>query len=226
MRINREVYIFVGPPGCGKGTLSSLCVNELSWVQLSTGNMCRKHIIEGTEIGKTIDFVIKSGKLISDNMITDLVKTELEAALRLYDSVILDGFPRTEGQAKLLFDIIKDKKLDLHIIRFNVDYDIIVHRLTNRVVCSDKDCQAVYSLTTGSSLLPQKEGACDKCNAPLFRREDDKSDVIIKRLKEYDKQADQVVNFYKDRALPVSELLVDKPIHEVFHEFKKLIGKL
>lgn len=225
MRIDREIYIFVGSPGCGKGTLSSLCVSELSWIQLSTGNMCRKHIVEGTEIGKTIDFIIKSGKLISDSLITDMVKGELYSTLKDFNTIILDGFPRTENQARMLNELANNLELSLKLVKFVVDYDVVFNRLINRLVCSNKDCQAVYSLAANSTLLPKKDNECDKCFYVLFRREDDSREVIEKRLKEYDKQAEQVTNYFRNKQLPIIDLGVNKPIKEVFIDFKRLIGK-
>lgn len=226
MRINRDIYIFVGPPGCGKGTLSALCVKEFGWAQLSTGNMCRKHIVEQTEIGKKIDFVIKSGKLISDSLIADLVENELNLTLDDCTSVILDGFPRTEPQAKLLLEIYKELNLTgLTVVRFKVDDAIVFNRLANRLVCSNKDCQAVYSLSSQSSLLPKVEGVCDKCSSALYRREDDKDEVILKRLKEYEKQENLIIDFFREQGFPVYELDVNRPVQEVFLEFKRLIGK-
>lgn len=224
MDVQKKIYIFVGPPGCGKGTLSSACIKELGWAQLSTGNMCRKHILEGTEIGKTIDFIIKSGKLIADNLIVDLVKTELDTALATHDVVILDGFPRTKVQANLFFDIVRDQSLQVNIIQFVIDYDVLFKRLAHRVVCSNKDCQAVYSMAPGSSLIPHDAGLCDVCHSPLIKREDDMPHVVERRLKDYEKQADQVLEFYKEHDMSVIQLLVDKPIQDVFVTFKKLNG--
>lgn len=219
----RQLYIFMGPPGCGKGTLSAMCVQQLGWAQLSTGNMCRKHIMEGTQMGKTMDFIIKSGKLISDDLIVDMVKNELDQVLDHYDHIILDGFPRTEPQAKLLFELIRAKHLALTIIKFNVDHQELLNRLATRLVCSNKECQAVYSTKLSSALLPKVEGHCDRCGAPLIKREDDRADVVEKRLKEYDKQADQVLGYFAHQGLPLLSLSVSKPIQEVFFDFKKLI---
>ncbi len=100
MSTERSIVIFIGPPGAGKGSLSQLCVKELGWAQLSTGNLCRYHITEQTELGKQIDLAIKSGKLISDGVIVDMVDKALPETFKQSPIVILDGFPRTVAKHK------------------------------------------------------------------------------------------------------------------------------
>src|SRR5438105_2140053 len=105
-----NIFIFLGPPGSGKGSVSRLCIKDLGWVQLSTGNLCRKHIAKQTEIGKEIDFAIKSGKLVSDDLITNMVLEWFQKDFDDSHTVILDGYPRTIMQAQA-FTKLFDKQL-------------------------------------------------------------------------------------------------------------------
>ena len=107
MSIDR-VILFIGPPGSGKGTLSQKCVQKLGWQQISTGDLCRRHIAKQTEIGKSIDFAIKSGKLVSDGLISQMVFDWFRQENIESDVVILDGYPRTVNQAKD-FDELADQ---------------------------------------------------------------------------------------------------------------------
>ena len=106
MTSNQQLVIFIGPPGAGKGSISQLCVQAFGWKQLSTGYLCRKHINEQTEIGKEIDFSIKSGKLVSDRLIVTLVEQWLADPSQHESPIILDGFPRNIAQAEALHEII------------------------------------------------------------------------------------------------------------------------
>ena len=103
----RDIIVFIGPPGSGKGTLSGLCVKELGWVQISTGNLCRKHIADKTKIGQEIDFAIKSGKLVSDNLITDMIIDWFKHVGDQVRTVVLDSYPRTVAQAQALTSFLR-----------------------------------------------------------------------------------------------------------------------
>ena len=102
MKSVKDIYIFVGPPGSGKGSLSHLCKKNLGWAHLSTGNLCRQHIARMTDIGLKIDHAIKSGKLIDDELMIDMVASWIQEATELSSGIILDGFPRTVAQARAL----------------------------------------------------------------------------------------------------------------------------
>ena len=107
MNNQKNLIVFMGPPGAGKGSLSQLCVDEFGWVQLSTGFLCRKHIAAQTTIGRQIDFFIKSGKLVDDSLIVDMVEEWLAEQIDQQRGVILDGFPRSVVQAQALDEILK-----------------------------------------------------------------------------------------------------------------------
>lgn len=111
--MSQQAFIFMGPPGSGKGSLSKLCKTYWGWQQLSTGNLCRKHISEDTQIGKEIDFIIKSGKLISDELIASMVDAWLTDVVGKEYSLILDGYPRNFTQAQDLLRLIQDKYISI-----------------------------------------------------------------------------------------------------------------
>jgi adenylate kinase len=221
----QEAYIFIGPPGAGKGSLSKLCIEQFGWTQLSTGNLCRKHIAEDTHIGKQIDFTIKSGKLISDELITDMVDEWLGQTIKTEKSLILDGFPRNIIQAKSLFSLIRNKygSLKVKVVRFLISDDVAVSRICNRYICQNKQCQTVYSGCTQSGLLPKKEMQCDICEMPLGRRDDDSRDTVVNRLKVYrDFEKDMLDCLQAKNEL--IEVDMDRPLNEIFDTFKNTVA--
>lgn len=228
MSFAKNIFVFIGPPGSGKGSLSNLCVTQLGWVQLSTGNLCRKHILEQTPLGKEIDFAIKSGNLVSDHLITAMVEEWLidEMAKPEVSAIILDGFPRTAEQAHALDLLLKEqfKTVKLHIIRLNIPDEILVNRLSNRVVCQNKDCQAVYSMAEGSLLRPKNDMKCDLCGSPLGRRKDDEMNTVRERLAIYRRHEQALLSYYQKNHEQILSLNVDKPLVKVFEDFKKMVA--
>ena len=223
----RNVLIFTGPPGSGKGSLSQLCVSKLGFKQLSTGDLCRQHIEKQTEIGKKIDFIIKSGKLISDSLITQMV---YEWFMRYPDddaTVILDGYPRTVVQAEAFNSLITDDTLPLRVVvvQFAIDDDIVVKRLSSRHVCKNKDCQAVYSENPESMLLPKQAGICDECGHEVGRRRDDEPTVIRDRLRLYHQHEQDLLDFYNNVGYRIVEIDSDKPLSEMFHQFQRAVDR-
>lgn len=222
----QNVFIFIGPPGSGKGSISSLCTEKFGWKQLSTGNLCRKHIARQTKIGKEIDFAIKSGKLVSDSLITGMV---IDWFMQMGDQdgiTILDGFPRTRAQAES-FNELLEKQLDhlkLHVIRFGIRDESIIARLCGRYICQNKECQAVYSLLPGSALAPQCENVCDKCGMVIGRRKDDEENAVRERLEIYHRHEKQLLDFYRQIERHIHEIDADKSLHQVFEDFKSVVG--
>jgi adenylate kinase len=224
--VSNRIYIFIGPPGSGKGSLSALCVQKLGWLQLSTGNMCRREIGRSSEIGQQIAFLIKSGKLIPDGLIAGMVKKDLEESLNSNSNVILDGFPRTVSQAAEFETVLKDMQFvssNLSIVRLLASDDVVVERLTSRLICSNDTCQAVYS-TLDERLKPQQAMVCNTCNAPLRQREDDTRTVVQDRLDQYRFHENQLLDFYKQRDHVWFDVNVEKKLEDVFSEFKHVMA--
>lgn len=221
-----DVILFVGPPGAGKGSISQRCCKELGWVHLSTGNLCRKHISEQTDIGKEIDFAIKSGKLVSDKLIVDMIVDWFDSQKGKFHRVILDGSPRTVAQAKALVELGNQalQEVKFWVIRLVVPDEIVIERLSSRFICRDNDCQTVYSTVPGSQLAPKEGMVCDLCDTSLVRRKDDEPVAIEERLKTYYKHEQALLDFYRIQGQVIHELEVNAPLDEVFEDFRRIIG--
>lgn len=229
-RTTRIVYSFFGAPGSGKGTLAEKCVSDLGYLSLSTGNLIRKHISEKTDLGLKVESIINSGNLISDDIISEMVATWLVEALKINSNVILDGYPRTWIQAEK-FEIFRrsiNKEVDFKfcLIFFDIDKKEVLKRLSNRLVCSNRTCQKVYSLLLEK---PKVDKKCDYCHHDLIKRKDDEVGVISERLKVFDENKNQILDFYKKMGLEDNIIIleVDKksPV-EIFNEFVKLIENI
>ena len=221
-----KILVFIGPPGSGKGTVSSYCTKNLGWEQLSTGDLCRKHIKEQTEIGKQIDFSIKSGKLVSDSIIIEMVNGWLSEQLSAEQTVILDGYPRTVAQAEALDGFLQKSfpAVSLKIIRFMVADNVAIERICERYMCQNVDCQAIYSMACGAQLRPKVEMVCDVCSSPLRRRSDDTRESVAERLKIFHEHEKKLLDFYEQKEITVYELNAENPLPVVFEDFKELIG--
>ncbi|HEV2917193.1 MAG TPA: nucleoside monophosphate kinase [Candidatus Babeliales bacterium] len=218
----QELYILLGPPGSGKGTLANRCTEFFGWLQLSTGDLCRQHIQESTQIGRQIDFAIKSGKLISDQVITQMV-LDWFMNKKSYQSfpVVLDGFPRTMVQADLFHTAFCKavSKCSILVIELDIDDAIVVKRLANRYVCDNKDCQAVYTLCN----TKKDKELCAKCYGLLIRRNDDVESTVKERLKVYRAHRDELIRFYTDFGIKVTYLDARVSPEILFAQFQNVI---
>ena len=221
----KDIFIFFGPPGAGKGSLSQLLVDKLGWAQFSTGNACRKHIAEKTKIGKEIDFAIKSGKLVSDELVIDMVEDWISNEAPKDKELILDGCPRTIAQAEYLSKIIHDKFNDrnIRLIRLTSSDEVLIDRLLNRMICSNKQCQTVYSAIKDSTQISEKKGICDVCGSELVKRSDDTKEAVSERLLIYKQHANDVLGYFASKGKKVEELNAEMPLSAVFSEFKNKI---
>ena len=198
-------FIFLGPPGAGKGSLAVKVAADYNIPHISTGDIFRANIKNQTELGKKVDAIIKSGGLVSDEITCELVKDRLSQD-DAKNGFILDGFPRTIPQAEMFTAICPDVK----VVNFEIADEIVIKRLSTRRVC--KACGANFNILT---LPPKVEGVCDKCEGELFQRDDDKQESILHRMDVYREQTEPLINFYKekgditdlDAAIETSELL-------------------
>lgn len=218
----RTVFIFAGPPGSGKGSLSQECVRKLGYRQVSTGNLCRQEIAKGSSLGKDIDFLIKSGKLVPDELITHMVRDWFKGLPDDGVSVILDGYPRTVKQAELFHTLFSTGALPLRVIvvELLLDDAMVMKRLSSRFVCLNKKCQAVYSAIE-ADMMPEKEGVCDRCGGEIGRRQDDMPEVIQERLKVYHQHAQALMTFYKKMGYRLFRIDADQSITEMLHQLEQ-----
>ncbi len=223
-----NIVIFLGPPGSGKGTLSQLCVDRLGWVQFSTGDLLREHISNKTDLGKKIDFIIKSGKLISDILMIEIAQDWILKQLNMRSILILDGFPRTENQAIALNKMVKSSCLkypDLVVVKLEISDENIISRLLNRVVCEDVKCKAIYSLDNKLNLYSdQEKDKCSLCLGNLVKRSDDVLSSIYDRLKIYHQNESKILEILDRSNAEIVSLNVERPIEVVYKELSTKLG--
>jgi len=219
-----NIVVLIGPPGSGKGSLSKLLIKRFGWIQLSTGNLCREHIINQSEIGKKIDLIIKSGKLISDELVVQMVEDWLLYHADKNSSIVFDGFPRTIEQAKALDRILsKIDAFDLNIVKLEASDDNLVMRLRTRATCSNNKCQAVYSLIN-EGLKPKQADICDECSSKLSFRSDDNEATIVQRLAIYRVNENNLVNYFQDQGKPVEKIHMNDSLEQIYQEFVKKLN--
>ena len=204
------VLILLGPPGAGKGTQAGMLSETLQLPHISTGDLLRSNIKEGTELGKTAKGYMDQGKLVPDALILDMLFARV-AQEDCQKGYILDGFPRTLAQAKA-YDNRLGKETKTIAINLALSNEIIVDRLSKRLTC--KECNTPYHLTFSP---PKKEGICDVCEGPLIQRSDDKEEVIKNRLAVYEKQTSPLIHYYSEQK-NLKEFSCNQPIDKVLNE--------
>ncbi len=190
-----KIIIIMGAPGSGKGTQSKILKDLYNIAHISTGDILRSEVELKTKLGIEIKNLLDQGSLVDDDIMNNLIKQRILKD-DCSNGFILDGYPRTLNQAKLLDDIFSNFKfLDYKVIEIDISDEIIVHRILGRYSCSD--CNSIYN----DYFLPTKEtGICDKCGGKnLNRRTDDKLDTVKSRLKTYHEQSVPVLSYYKDK---------------------------
>lgn len=184
-------FVFLGPPGAGKGTLALEAAAYYGIPHISTGDMFRTAIKNQTELGKTIQKIISSGALVDDETTAALVKERLSQA-DAHNGFILDGFPRTIVQAEVLETFCT---LDA-VVNFDISDEAVIKRLSGRRLCSS--CGKSFHI---EFMKPQIDGVCDDCRGTLIIREDDKIEAITKRLETYRNQTLPLIEFYQNKRL-------------------------
>ena len=213
--------IMLGAPGTGKGTIASILSEKLGIPQVSTGDIFRQNIKEGTELGKLAESYISKGQLVPDEVTVKIVEDRLKQP-DTKNGVILDGFPRTVVQAEKLKEILaeKNKKLDI-TINLTTPEEEIIERIVNRRVCSNQECKAVYNIVLNP---PKVEGICDKCGSELVTRKDDTEETVKARLKSYFEQTSPLVDYYQKQGNLETEV-VSKTVNKLGKDVAEEIAK-
>ena len=208
------VIIMLGAPASGKGSVAEILSKEFNIPAISSGDIFRKYISEGTEIGQKANSYMTKGQLVPDDLTVELITARLKED-DVKEGLILDGFPRTVNQAKVLDEMLaKDgKKIDI-VVNLETPEEEILERITNRVICTNSDCKAVYNTV----LHPSKvEGICDKCGSKLYQRDDDKLEKAKNRLEVYHRETAPVADYYKETGALYSTVL-SKSVHRMKDE--------
>lgn len=198
------VIIMLGAPGTGKGTVAGILTEKLEIPQVSTGDIFRKNIKEGTELGKIADSYISKGNLVRDDITIEIVKDRLKQK-DVEKGLILDGFPRTIKQAEALEKILEEegKKVDI-VVNLTTPEEEIIERIVNRRICSNQECKAIYNLVLNP---PKKEGICDKCGSELIQRKDDRVDTVKSRLDNYFQLTSPLIEYYQNKGVLKTEIV-------------------
>lgn len=191
--------ILLGAPGAGKGTQAAILAKELSIPTISTGNILRAAVASGSELGKQAKACMESGALVSDEIIIGIIRDRL-AEPDCANGYILDGVPRTIGQAEALEE--NGIKFD-HVISMEISDETIMERMSGRRVCPK--CGASYHIV---AVPPKAEGICDECGSELITRKDDAPETVKSRLAVYHKETEPLKDFYRSRGVlyPVEDM--------------------
>jgi adenylate kinase len=210
--------IMFGPPGVGKGTQAKLLSEEFGVPHISTGDMLRAAVAEGTELGKKAKSIMDAGRLVPDDVMIGIVRDVLRSP-KVKNGFILDGFPRTVEQAKALDTLFQELHIgDYRVVNFAVDDAEIIRRLGSRLMCVN-DGKIYNKLTDGVS----PEMRCPECGGALIQRDDDKEETIRKRLEVYHSTTKPVLEFYNSRGV-VLQLDGRATVESVHNEIKRLLG--
>ncbi len=202
--------ILLGPPGAGKGTQAKLLASKFSIPHISTGDILRDEVREGSFVGRKVGGFVKSGELVPDEIVVEVVMNRLSGP-DAQRGFILDGFPRTLNQAKELTQALKrqNRSVDL-VLYFKTSPGVSIRRLSGRRVC--KKCGANFHLI---NMPPKSEGICDFCQGSLYLRDDDKEETVKKRLAIYQRETSNLIDYYR-KSRNLREVSGDLEADEVY----------
>ena len=210
--------VLLGPPGSGKGTHGKRLAESLRVPLISTGEILRQAIAEGTRLGLAAQEDVKAGRLVADSTVLGIIETRLgqkDAA----SGFILDGFPRTTAQADGLAALLGERKID-RVVNLVVPAETVVNRLKDRWLCGS--CGAIYNLSTAP---PRVAGTCDVCGGVLKQRADDRPETVRARLEVYERETAPLVQYYA-RLGVLRNVDAAGPAEKVFSAVQQALGKV
>jgi adenylate kinase len=210
--------VLLGAPGAGKGTQAKKLIEKYGIPQISTGDILRKAVADGTPLGKEAKGIMDKGELVPDKIVLGLVEERVKQA-DCKKGFILDGFPRNTAQAEALDKLLNDLQMPLDsALSVDVPKEDLMKRLTGRRTC--KKCQQMYNVYFSP---PKKDALCDKCGGELFQRDDDKEDTIKKRLDVYDAQTAPLIDYYSKKGIRKS-VMGTGSIDEIFNKVCNILA--
>ncbi len=212
--------ILLGGPGAGKGTQAKKLIDKYQIPQISTGDILRAAVKEGTPMGKKAKEFMDAGKLVPDEVVIGIIKDRL-AQPDCKKGFILDGFPRTVPQAEALDKVLAGlgTKLD-HVVSIDVPEEDLVTRLCGRRTCKNPDCGQMYHI---KYTPPKKEGICDKCGSELYQRDDDNETTVRSRLATYNQATRPLIDYYRAKGL-VRPIAGVGSIDNIFNKIVGILG--
>jgi adenylate kinase len=203
-----------GPPGAGKGTQATVIKERYNIPQISTGDLLRAQVREGSELGRKAKGYMDAGKLVPDEIVIGMLRDRISEE-DCGGGFILDGFPRSLSQAETLDDIVE---LD-SVINIDVDESVIIKRITGRRMCK---CGATYHVDFNP---PKVEGICDECGSRLYQREDDREETVKKRIEVYRDQTQPLIEYYNRKGI-LRTVDGDRPIDQISEDIISILDTL
>lgn len=204
--------ILLGAPGAGKGTQAERLAEEFGFHHLSTGDILRQAVREGTDLGQKAGKIMEAGELVPDHLISQVVEDRIRRQAKV-PGFILDGFPRTVAQARYLAGITRNQSV--LAVNIEVDEEQLLKRLSGRRSCVT--CGKIYNVYFSPS---QRDGVCDACGSELIQRKDDREEVVKERLRVYQQQTAPVIEFYRGGG-NYATVAGDRSVEEVFQELSE-----
>jgi adenylate kinase len=209
--------ILLGPPGSGKGTQAKLLTSRLGLLHISTGDILRDAVQQGTPLGRQVESYLTSGQLVPDDLVNELVAERFRRDDRP-DRFVLDGYPRTLPQAASFDQVLRQQFLDLTaVLLLVVDDEEIIRRMAGRLTCPQ--CKRTYHRTTNP---PRQPGVCDFCGAALVQRPDDREDTVKERLRVYHANTKETIPYYRSQGL-LREIPGIGSIEDIYSQIEQVL---
>ena len=211
--------ILLGAPGAGKGTQADVLVKKLLVPHISTGDMFRAAISNGTELGKEAKAYMDKGQLVPDIVTVGIIRDRISMS-DCREGFLLDGFPRTLPQAEALDNLMNEMSTSLDaVLNISVPLDRLIDRLTGRRMC--RNCGTIYHLLYNA---PEVENVCDACGGELYQRDDDKEATVKSRLEVYEAQTAPLISYYEQKGI-LHTINGDLPINAVTAQLGEALGQ-